>query len=111
FRVRLSGTARQQITSNTTLPAGRTHYYFRAKFTLASPPDLTSLRLTTVIADGAVFYLNGTELLRWNMPAGGVNASTLAVSNVPGPAYLGPFELPNTALVNGTNVLAVELHS
>ena len=45
------------------------------------------------------------------MPGGPVTASTLAVSNVPSPAYLGPFELPNTALLTGTNVLAVELHA
>ena len=68
------------------------------------------MRLSTVTADGAVFYVNGTEVLRLNMPAGAVTASTLAVSNVVAATYLGPFLLPNSALVRGTNVLAVELH-
>ncbi len=111
FRARLRGTARRQITSNTTLPAGRTNYYFRTKFTLGSAPGLASLQLNAVVADGAVFYLNGAEVLRWNLPGGPISASTLAVSNVPSPTQLGPFVLPNTALVTGTNVLAVELHS
>lgn len=110
FRARLTGTARRLVPINTTLLVGRTNYYFRTKFTLDASPRLTGLQLATVVADGAVFYLNGTEVLRWNMPAGPVGPTTLAVSNVPNPAYLGPFDLPNTALVPGTNVLAVELH-
>lgn len=110
FRARLSATARKLIPNNTTLPAGRTNYYFRTRFNLETAPRYATLQLNAVIADGAVFYLNGAEVLRWNMPEGPITAATLAVSNVPSPAYLGPFQLPNTALVAGTNVLAVELH-
>ncbi len=110
FRARLSGTARKLIPDHTALPSGRTNYYFRTTFNLDTAPQHAALRLNTVIADGAVFYLNGSEVFRWNMPAGPVNAATLAVSNVPSPAYLGPFELSHTTLVAGTNVLAVELH-
>ncbi|MCW5553314.1 MAG: lamin tail domain-containing protein [Verrucomicrobiae bacterium] len=111
FRVRMSGTARKQMTGHTPLPAGRTNYYFRMQFSLDALPQLAALQLNTVIADGAVFYLNGAEVLRWNMPLGTVTAATLAVSNVPNPVLLGPFELANSALVSGTNVLAVELHA
>ena len=111
FRVRLSGTARKLLPDNTSLPPGRTNYYFRTSFNLDASPRFAALRLNAVIADGAVFHLNGTEVFRWNMPAGPVSASTLAVSNVPSPTYLGPFELANSALVTGANVLAVELHS
>lgn len=110
FRAQLSGTARRMMSDQTALAAGRTNYYFRTTFTLDTAPQHAALRLHTVIADGAVFYLNGSEVFRWNMPAGPVNAATLAVSNVPSPAYLGPFELAHTALAAGTNVLAVELH-
>lgn len=111
FRVRLSATARKLIPTNTTLTAGRTNYYFRTKFNLDTQPQFAALRLNAVVADGAVCYLNGTEVWRWNMPGGPVTATTFAVSNVPSPAYLGPISLANTALVTGTNVLAVELHS
>jgi hypothetical protein len=111
FRVRLAGTARKLMIINTPLTAGRTNYYFRTKFTLDATPRYAALQLKTVVADGAVFYLNGTEVLRWNMPVGPIGPSTLAVSNVTAPTLLGPFGLPNAALVAGTNILAVELHS
>jgi hypothetical protein len=111
LRVRLSGTARPLLASHTQLPPGRTNYYFRTQFTLPGAPAQTSARLQAVIADGAVFYLNGMEVLRWNLPPGPVNAGTLAVSNVPNPSVLGPFALPGAPLVAGTNVLAVELHA
>ena len=67
--------------------------------------------LTTLVADGAAFYLNGTEVLRLNLPGGTLTPNTPAISNVPSPATLGPFLLPSTALITGTNVLAVELHA
>jgi hypothetical protein len=110
FRAKLTGTARQAITPNTTLAAGLTNYYFRSEFTLAGMPHLAALQFKTVIADGAVFYLNGVEALRLNLPAGPITAATFALTNVSNPAYLGPFALPNSALVSGTNVLAVEVH-
>ena len=110
FRVKLSGAGRQSLASNTTLPAGHTNYYFRTKFTLAGAPQLAALQLQTVVADGAVFYLNGTEVLRLNLPAGPITAATLALTNVPDPAFLGPYGLPSSALVSGANVLAVEVH-
>jgi len=110
FRAQLSGTARKQLTAHTSLPGGRTNYYFRTQFNLSGAPELARVQLRPVIADGAVFYLNGIEVLRWNMPAGPIAANTLALSNVANPTMLGTFALPNTALLQGTNVLAVELH-
>lgn len=110
FRVNLSGVADRQFTAPTALPGTPKTYYFRTTFNLAGEPQFTALKLNTVMADGAVFYINGTEVLRLNMPAGVVNASTLAVSNIPSPVHSGPFILPNSALTQGTNLLAVELH-
>jgi hypothetical protein len=110
FRVQAIASARRQLASATFLATGRTNYYFRTRFSLNGAPKLAELGLYAVVADGAVFYLNGTEVLRLNMPAGLISASTLAVTNSPKPAYIGPFVLPNSALVTGTNVLAVELH-
>ncbi len=108
--VRLSGTGRRQYPANTILASGPTNYYFRCRFTITGSPQATALKLKTIVADGAVFYLNGMEVLRLNMPAGPVDASTLALSNVPAPVLLGPLSLPNTPLRADTNVLAVELH-
>jgi hypothetical protein len=110
FRARLSGTARRAVVPNTTLAAGLTNYYFRSKFTLSGAPRLATIQLQTVMADGAVFYLNGVEALRLNLPAGPITAATFALTNVSKLAYSGPYVLPSSSLVSGDNVLAVEVH-
>jgi hypothetical protein len=110
FRAVLAGAASPAMTPGTTLADGLTDYYFRTTFNLAGAPQLASLQLQTALADGAVFYLNGTEVLRLNMPTGSITAATLALTNASSALYLGPFALPNSALVSGANVLAVEVH-
>lgn len=110
FRVQASGTARRQFLVGTPFASGPTCYYFRKAFALNGAPHLSALTLNAIVADGAVFYLNGTEVLRLNLPAGTITAATLAGTNVPNPGYVGPFPLPVTSLVTGTNVLAVEIH-
>ena len=50
---------------NTPLVLGRRTYYFRTSFTFSgNPATVESLRLSAVIDDGAVFYLNGSEIYR-----------------------------------------------
>jgi hypothetical protein len=111
FRARLSAQAPRLFPVQTRLPTARTNLYFRSRFRLDTPPRHVALKLSAIVADGAVFYLNGHEVLRLNLPAGPVTASTSALTNVPAPAYLGPVLLPTANLVVGTNVLAVEVHS
>ncbi|MEC7922491.1 MAG: lamin tail domain-containing protein, partial [Planctomycetota bacterium] len=95
---------------NTELPLGATTYYFRTEFELEADPSRVQLFLRPVIDDGAVFYLNGQELLRLRMPAGEITPATLASSSVGNARYEGPFTVPSAALRNGTNLLAVEVH-
>src|SRR6185369_14773097 len=57
-----------------------------------------------------VFYLNGVEVLRLNMPETNITASTLANVNVGLPTFTGPFPIPAAALVSGLNTMAVEVH-
>ncbi len=98
-------------TINTTLTLGPTTYYFRKHFTLNEDPTGLILRLTTLIDDGAVFYLNGTEVLRLGVEAGEtIYYSTLANQTVGNAVFEGPFDLPTDSLVQGDNVLAVEVH-
>jgi len=87
-------------------------YYFEKEFNLTTNQlaNLASLQLEHVIDDGAVFYLNGTEILRFNLSASPVTASTLASPGVPNARYEGPFELPIGSLVAGSNRLSVEVH-
>lgn len=62
--------------------------------------------------DGAVVYINGTEAARFNMPEGPVSQTTLAASSISSLAEVefSDFPLDDALLVDGTNVIAVELH-
>ncbi len=94
----------------TTLSETAPTSYFRKSFTFPGDPAHTTLRLTHTVADGAVFYLNGIELLRPNMPGGTITHPTQASSIVTSPGSSGAITVPPDALLNGTNVLAVSLH-
>lgn len=98
------------LNPNNPMPAGRTTYYFRKTFSFAGDPAFTQLQINAVIADGAVVYLNGVEVHRQNVPAGALQFSTPASSDVTSPGYTGRITIPAGSLVSGQNVLAVELH-
>ena len=85
--------------------------YFRRQFTV-DPATLGSVTLQLKRDDGAVVYLNGTEIVRSNMPTGTITSSTFASTNVEGAAenQFFPFTIPTSAFVNGTNTIAVEVH-
>ena len=109
FRALLSGTG-MPTSTNAPLASGRTAYYFRKVFVFNGDPAATALKLNTLLADGAVFYLNGVEVYRQNMPTGLVSYPTSALSDVTTPAFSGLTAIPASSLVVGTNVLAVEVH-
>ncbi len=86
--------------------------YFRRAFSVANPSAYGGLTLRMLRDDGAVVYLNGTEVFRTNMPAGAITASTFASSVVLDAnerTYVTASVNP-ALLVAGTNVLAVEIH-
>ena len=83
--------------------------YFRSSFAAALSPAGLTLALRHAVDDGAVFYLNGAEVQRFNLPVGNIITNTpasLAVS----PVIRGPVTLPVNSLRSGSNLLAVELH-
>lgn len=94
------------LTTSTT----KTTFYFRVSFALPPVGSVLGLQLQHIIDDGAVFYLNGQELTRFNLPSNTVSYTTLANSSLGDPTLLGPYSLPASALRPGTNVLAVEVH-
>jgi hypothetical protein len=98
---------------NTRVTFGRQiTYYFRHKFVYpggAKPGD--RLVIDQIIDDGVIYYLNGKELGRTRMPAGPVNYMTLTTSTVPDAAEeVSEFTLEPGLLLEGTNVLAAEVH-
>ena len=86
-------------------------YYFRTKFVLTNEPNAIALVTSNYIDDGAVFYLNGVEAIRYNMPPGDVTYATLAsAANPAGEGNFLVFPIPAGLWVKGTNTLAVEVH-
>jgi len=86
--------------------------YFRRSFTVADPSLYQSLTLNLLRDDGAVAYLNGTEVFRTNMPSGAVTSATFASTALGAPeeSTFYAASLAPALLVTGTNVLAVEVH-
>lgn len=86
--------------------------YFRKTFPVTDVSALTALTVGLLRDDGAVVYLNGTEIFRSNLPGGGINYQTVA-SSVVGDVAENTYYPANASpalLVNGSNLLAVELH-
>ena len=90
--------------------SGRTTFYFRTPFVYQGPLSGVQLQLSCLVDDGAVVYLNGQEIFRIGMPDGVPSYATLANRVVSDAVVEGPFTLPATGLVTGTNVVAVEVH-
>ncbi len=86
--------------------------YFRHAFTISQPSDFAALLINVLKDDGAVLYVNGTEVFRVNMPAGSIGATTRALDAVENAqeSFYYSHTVPPSLLVAGTNVLAVEVH-
>ncbi|WP_256992421.1 PA14 domain-containing protein [Paenibacillus sp. XY044] len=94
-------------------PDGNNKYitaYFRKKFQIEDADAVKQLAATLVRDDGAIIYLNGQEVYRTNMPQGSVTSSTPASSAVADEREDFAFTIDPSLLVNGTNVLAAEVH-
>ena len=87
-------------------------YYFRRAFVLSDADSFRDLSLNLLRDDGAIVYLNGSEVFRSNMPGGAIDFQTFAANVVSGAAeatYLDA-SLVASILRDGTNLVAVELH-
>jgi len=87
-----------------------TNFYFRKWFVFPYRTNGVKLAFMHAIDDGAVFYINGVEVYRHNMPEGDVSYNTLASSSIEVSDYtMSPF-IEITNLVSGHNLIAVEVH-
>ena len=86
--------------------------YFRRSFVISNAASFFELTARLTRDDGAVIYLNDTEIFRSNMPGGTINFLTLASSTVNAPNETALFSSTvNPGLLReGTNVLAAEVH-
>ncbi len=87
--------------------------YFRRRFVVPDPGAVASLTARLQRDDGAVVYLNGTEIWRDNLPAGvTITNATPASASVGGAAEAAWLTnaVSRALLVPGTNLLAAEVH-
>ena len=84
--------------------------YFRNDFVLTNAASYTNWIVRVLRDDGAVLYVNGTEAARFNMPTGAVTYTTLTANAADDGTIFYPATLSPSLFVEGTNVLAVEIH-
>lgn len=88
--------------------------FFRHRFMVADPGAISAATIGLVRDDGAVVYINGTEILRDNVPQTPVPiATTTLASNPLGGAderATNSFAIPIASLAAGTNTICVEIH-
>jgi hypothetical protein len=86
--------------------------YIRKRFTVSTNlPVGANLLIRHQIDDGAVFYLNGREIYRVNMPAGTPGYGTFATAQVEGNCTsVSLLPAMTTNVIRGQNILAIEVH-
>ncbi|HTD66269.1 MAG TPA: Ig-like domain-containing protein, partial [Candidatus Limnocylindria bacterium] len=84
--------------------------YFRHSFKITNAASYTNLMLRVLRDDGAVVHLNGVEAARYNMPTGAITYTTFAAGTTGDETTFFPTNAPASLVVEGTNVLAVEIH-
>lgn len=85
-------------------------YYFRKPYVVESVAAFTNLRLETRRDDGVAVYLNGQDFYRNNLPTGPLAYSDFADNASDNGSVIQSATLPLTNLINGTNLLAAEVH-
>ena len=87
--------------------------YFRTTFVLYQDPNDYRFTVGARVDDGAIFYLNGVDVKRLRVnAAGSITNGAMATGQPPGSDATADdvFELPASAFIQGTNVLAVSVH-
>jgi hypothetical protein len=84
--------------------------YFRKSISISNPSNYSFYVANIKRDDGAIVYVNGTEVYRNNMPTGTIAFTTLATDASDNGLTPQSFNINSSAFVNGTNVIAVEIH-
>ncbi|MDG2385663.1 MAG: lamin tail domain-containing protein [Pirellulaceae bacterium] len=86
--------------------------YFETEFDLSAEQIALAdrIQLQHVIDDGAVFYLNGREILRFNIDDGPVDSTTLSSRMVSTLSISDLIDFPADFLLEGTNRISAEVH-
>ncbi len=104
------GLATTVTTGDTTRPISM---QFRTKVAVNDPATLREARLSVVVNDGAIVFLNGVEIGRKNLPPGTVTQGTYATAAPREAAAVADplvIDVPAGRLRAGDNVIAVQTH-
>jgi hypothetical protein len=84
--------------------------YFRKSINIADVSIFSSFNLKLKRDDGAIVYVNGTEVYRTNLALGTISFNTLASNATDDGNTNQIFNLGLGYFVTGTNIIAVEIH-
>lgn len=103
------------LINNTTLetiinPSRNLTVYFRRQVDLNNSASITAATCKAQVDGGAVIYINGTEIVRDNMPDGEITYFTRSTRDG-NEADFDDFPFPQDLLVEGTNTIAAEVHN
>lgn len=84
--------------------------YFRKTISLTNTAEILSGSVRIKRDDGAVVYLNGTEVGRSSMPSGAIDYLTFANNASDDGANFHTLAVPANLFQDGNNVIAVEVH-
>jgi hypothetical protein len=87
-----------------------TTYYFRTQFEFTNDSTDVAFVVTNYLSDGAVYYLNGSEVNRLRMPGGVVSYGTQAAATNSPVGQPDIFGIDAADFQFGTNVFEVEAH-
>ena len=95
---------------NTSLTAGPNTYYFRTHFQFTNDTANIAFVVTNYLSDGAVYYINGTEVNSIRMPVGTVTYATAATGTNSPVGQADVFGFNGAVLQSGDNIMDVEAH-
>jgi Bacterial Ig domain/Immunoglobulin I-set domain/Immunoglobulin domain len=85
--------------------------YFRTSFVLSNAAALSNVTVRFVRDDSLALYLNGTEIVRDCLyPDAGFDTPAACNISGAGEDQFVTYQVPSSLFVNGTNVLAAEVH-
>jgi len=91
------------------MQGGYTSVFMRKTFSVSNPAAIDELQLETLSDDGFIAWINGREVLRYNMPGGDILFTGTSLGALAEPIPWETITITNarSMLVQGVNVLAV----
>jgi hypothetical protein len=102
---------------NTNIPSGTISVYLRKKILISDISKISRLILDIDFDDGFVAYINGTEVARANISGSPPSYDSTTLVDHEAQIYSGgipdrfSIENPEEILVNGENLLAIQIHN